>query len=167
MLSEDGVRQARAVADRWPFDPPAAVYASPLVRSVQSAMPLSERFRRPVRIRACLEEWTPTLRDLVEDGYLEMESHCWADPDLVPESGESLRMAQRRIVRCLGAIGDAHPRETAAVSGHGSLFALFAADVKNERPSNEYKRTIGFCDVAVFERNASGFEIRREFGTLD
>lgn len=167
LLSEEGERQVRAIADRWPFEPPAAIYASPLWRSVQSALPLSERFGRTVRIRECLTEWSPTRGDLDQDVYLEMEARCWQDVDHVPESGESLRAAQRRIVDCLRGISVAHPGETVTVSGHGTLMSLFAVHVRDERPSNEYKRTIGFGDVGLVEYANGGFEIRREFDPLN
>lgn len=58
-LSDRGEAQIRALARAWPVDRPAAVFASPLRRSIESALLLAESFGLPIAKRPCLKEWSP------------------------------------------------------------------------------------------------------------
>src|SRR5437016_13360097 len=56
-LSERGENQIRSLVRQWPADRPYAVFASPLRRSIESAIILASAFGRPISKRSCLTEW--------------------------------------------------------------------------------------------------------------
>src|SRR5207249_4148189 len=57
-LSERGEKQIRGLCRAWPGDPPSMVVASPLRRSIESAIILASAFGRTISKRPCLKEWS-------------------------------------------------------------------------------------------------------------
>lgn len=161
-LSDRGQRQVASLATEWPAEPPHAILASPLRRSYESALVLAQYFRRPIAKRACLKEWSPDETNLPQEEYKALEHRAWTDPDYVPPSKESLTMAAERGRTCLESIGSDHEGRTVAVSGHGTLFSLVLAGLKDERPAEAYKNSIGFAHAAILEAG-SGLRIVRDF----
>jgi broad specificity phosphatase PhoE len=150
-LSERGEEQIRELARAWPVEPPKAIFASPLRRSVESAIVLVKAFRLPLTKRPCLKEWTPDESNLPQDEYKALERRCWVDLDRVPPSKESLAEAAERGLQCVREITESLDDVTAAVMGHGTLFSLVVARLKGERPTETYKDSIGFGYAAVLE----------------
>ncbi len=150
-LSSEGWRQMSRLATEWPFAKPTAVYSSDFLRAVQSATVLQTAFHLPLERRQCLREWTANPADLPQDVYMELEHRAWQERAWVPPSGESLAMAEDRAAKCLDEIARSHHGQTAAVVGHGALFAQFTARVKQEPPTEAYKNTIptGGCAVVA------------------
>lgn len=155
-LSERGDRQIRELARAWPVDRPAALFASPLRRAIESAIVLSEEFSLKLSKRACLKEWTPDESGIPQDEYKALERTCWADLDYVPPSKESLSQAALRGRRCVESIAAEIDGRTAVVVGHGTLFSLVTAALKGERPTEAYKESIGFGCAAIV---AAGSEL--------
>lgn len=148
-LSERGEHQIRQLAREWPAERPAAIFASPLRRGIESALALAEAFRVSVSKRPCLKEWSPDESGIPQDEYKALERRCWEDLEFVPPGKESLAQAAVRGRRCLGEIGEGLEGKTAAVVGHGTLFSLVTAQLKGERPSEAYKSSIGFGFAAL------------------
>jgi len=156
-LSDRGRRQVEALVDAWPVDRPAALYASPLLRAMQSASVLGEAFGLPTIIEPCLREWAADVTGVPQPEYVALEERAWQDLGWVPPNGESLSMAAERGRDCIDAIGKAHPGSTVAVMGHGTLFSLLAAELRGIRPTPEYKASIGFAHAAIL---SSGSRLR-------
>ena len=130
-LNEKGVGQASDLARRLAGVPIAAIYCSPLERTMETAQPLAEAQGLTVQVREGLGEtrfgeWTGrTLKDLREE-------KLWPVVQVYPggarfPGGESLREVQARIVAELDAIRDAHPGETVAVVSHSDPIKLAVA----------------------------------------
>jgi len=150
-LSSEGWQQMNRLASEWPFEKPATVYSSDLLRAVQSATILQTAWHVPLVRRECLREWTADPADLEQDLYLALEHRAWRDLEWVPPGGESLAMAGERIARCLDGIARLHHGQAAAVVGHGTVFTQFTARLKGERPTEAYKNSVpnaGFAVVA-------------------
>ena len=156
-LTDRGRRQIAVLADAWPVDPPTVLYSSSLLRAIQSATVLGERFGLPTMIKPCLREWAADSTGIPQPEYVALEDRAWSDLDFVPPAGESLAMASRRSRACVSAIAEAHPGSVIAVVGHGTLFSLLTAELKGERPTEEYKASVGFASAAVL---ASGSALR-------
>lgn len=150
-LSDRGEQQIRALTKAWPAGRPAALYASPLRRAIESAIIFGEAFQLKLLKRAGLKEWTPDDSGIPQEEYKALERGCWADLDFVPASKESLVQATVRGRRCIEEIAAAAEGKEAALVGHGTLFALVVADLKGERPTEEYKESIGFGYAAIIE----------------
>lgn len=130
-LNEDGRAQAEALARRLAGVPLAAVYSSPLERTLETARPLAEAHGLSLQVREQLGEtrfgrWTG--RSLKE---LEAED-LWPIIQVYPggarfPGGESLREVQVRIVAELEAIRDAHGDQTVAVVSHSDPIKMAVA----------------------------------------
>src|SRR2546421_10631961 len=59
-LSERGEKQIRSLVRQWPADRPSVVFASPLRRSIESAIILTSAFGRPISKRSCRRDGSPT-----------------------------------------------------------------------------------------------------------
>ena len=164
-LSDRGRQQIEALAAAWPAVPPTRIYASPLRRSIETAIVLSESFHVPNLKRPCLKEWAPDESGISQPEYKALETRAWTDLDYLPPSKESLGMAASRARTCLESIGSDNPGRVVAVPGHGTLFSLVVSELKGDRPSESYKDSIGFGSAAIIEAG-SGLRLVRDFTRL-
>jgi len=163
-LSDRGEEQIRGLAHAWPVRRPTAVLASPLRRSIESAILLADAFQLSISKRPCLKEWSADESGIPQPEYAALEKRAWADLDYVPPSKESLAQAAVRIRRCLQDIASSSDGSTLAVVGHGTLFSLLTADLNGEHPSEAYKNSIGFGAAAIVEAG-SGLRLVSDFKT--
>jgi probable phosphomutase (TIGR03848 family) len=130
-LNEQGRAEAEALARRLAKVPLAAVYSSPLERTVETATPLAEAHGLPVHLCEPLGEtrageWTGrSLEELKKEDL-------WPVIQVYPggarfPGGESMREVQARIVAQLDAIRDAHGDETVAVISHSDPIRMATA----------------------------------------
>ncbi|HWM52023.1 MAG TPA: histidine phosphatase family protein [Thermoplasmata archaeon] len=163
-LSERGEHQIRALGRAWPADPPSSVFASPLRRSIESAIILASAFGRSITKRSCLKEWSADESGIPQPEYAALEKKAWADLDFVPPSKESLERAAVRCRDCLEDIAKEVDGDTAAVVGHGTLFSLVTSTLRGEAPTEAYKNSIAFASAAIVE-GGSGLRLVRDFST--
>jgi probable phosphoglycerate mutase len=121
-LSDKGVGQAEAAAARLAKLPIAAIYASPIERTTQTAQCIAAHHALEVSplpgvIEADYGEWTGgKISDLAKTDE-------WRVVQLAPSraqfpGGESIRAMQSRMVDALDAVVAAHPHETVVVVSH-------------------------------------------------
>lgn len=130
-LNEQGRAQAEALAQRLAKVPLAAVYSSPLERTLETAKPLAEAHGLRVQVRESLGEsrsgeWTGCSLEALK------EEELWPVIQVYPggarfPGGESLREVQARIVAELDAIRDAHRDQTVAVISHADPIKMATA----------------------------------------
>ena len=161
-LSRRGEEQVRSLAGAWPVGRPAAIFASPLRRSIESAIILADAFGLSMSKRPCLKEWSADESGIPQPEYAALEKKAWADQDFIPPSKESLAQAAVRGTRCLESIAKSNDGQTVVVAGHGMLFSLVTASLKGERPSEAYKNSIGFGAAALVEAG-SGLRLISDF----
>ena len=130
-LNDKGRAQASVLAQRLAEVPLAAIYCSPLERTLETAQPLAELNNLTVQVRENLGEtrygdWTGRdLKDLREE-------KLWPVIQVYPggarfPGGESLREVQARMVIELDAICDAHADQVVAVVSHSDPIKLAVA----------------------------------------
>jgi probable phosphoglycerate mutase len=130
-LNKEGRAQADALARRLADAPLAAIYSSPLERTLETAQPLADAHGLAIHVREGLGEtrigdWTGrTLKELQEE-------KLWPVVQIYPSGarfpgGESMREAQTRIVIELDAIRDAHVDQTVAVVSHSDPIKMAVA----------------------------------------
>ncbi|TLZ85467.1 MAG: histidine phosphatase family protein [Methanobacteriota archaeon] len=161
-LSRRGEEQVRSLAGAWPVGRPAAIFASPLRRSIESAIILADAFGLSMSKRPCLKEWSADESGIPQPEYAALEKKAWADQDFIPPSKESLAQAAVRGTRCLESIAKSNDGQTVVVACHGMLFSLVTASLKGERPSEAYKNSIGFGAAALVEAG-SGLRLISDF----
>jgi probable phosphoglycerate mutase len=121
-LSEKGVEQAEATAQRVAKLPVAAVYASPIERTTQTAQRIAAHHRLEVRalpgvIEAEYGDWTGgKIADLAK-------TEEWKVVQVAPSrarfpNGETIREMQSRTVGALDDVVANHPHETVVVVSH-------------------------------------------------
>jgi probable phosphoglycerate mutase len=121
-LSEKGVEQAKAAAERLAVLTVAAVYASPIERTAQTAGHIAARLALEVQplpgvIEADYGDWTGgKIAELAKtDEWRVVQA---APSRAVFPGGESLRAMQARMVDALDAVVAAHAHETVVVVSH-------------------------------------------------
>ena len=130
-LNDKGRAQASDLVGRLANVPLAAIYCSPLERTLETAQPLAEAHGLTVQVREGLGEtqygdWTGrALKELREE-------KLWPVVQVYPggarfPGGESLREVQARMVAEIDAIRDAHPGQTVAVVSHSDPIKLAVA----------------------------------------
>jgi probable phosphoglycerate mutase len=121
-LSDQGIEQAEAAATRLAKLPIAAVYASPIERTTQTAQHIAARLDLPVvpldgALEADYGDWTGgAIADLAK-------TEEWKVVQVAPSrarfpGGESIREMQARIVSAIDALVAQHPHETVVVVSH-------------------------------------------------
>jgi probable phosphomutase (TIGR03848 family) len=121
-LSDKGVGQAEAAASRLAKLPIAAIYASPIERTTQTAQCIAAHHAMDVSplpgvIEADYGDWTGgKISDLAKTD--EWKVVQVAPSRAVFPGGESIRAMQSRMVDALDAVVAAHPHETVVVVSH-------------------------------------------------
>ena len=130
-LNDHGRLQAEAVAERLAPEPVAAVYSSPLDRTVETAEAIALRHQLPVVTvegigETHIGEWTGLL---VEDLT---KTDLWKVIQGAPSrarfpGGESFAEIQNRMVVTLDALVANHPEQTIVVVSHSDPIKLAVA----------------------------------------
>lgn len=130
-LNDEGQDQAAALARRLAQVPLAAIYSSPLERTLETAQPLAHAQGLSVQVREGLGEtqygdWTGRALSELKDEKLWPVVQVYPGGARFP-GGESMREVQARIVAELDAIRDAHPDQTVAIVSHSDPIKMAAA----------------------------------------
>ena len=130
-LDADGRKQAELVAERLASVDIAAVYTSPLERTVQTAQAIARPHRLGVRRRKDLGEvdygqWTDQPLSQLR------RRKAWASIQATPSrftfpDGESIRAAQVRIVDATERLAAVHPDATIVVVSHADVIKAAVA----------------------------------------
>jgi probable phosphoglycerate mutase len=124
-LNDKGRAQAEALAERLADRPIAAIYTSPLERSVETAQIIAAPHKTEVQIREGVGEvrygeWTgQSLKELAKEDAWSIVQFCPSRARF--PGGEAIREMQARAVTELDAIVAAHPSETVLVVSHADV----------------------------------------------
>ncbi len=134
-LSDEGREQARRLAQRLSAEKIAAVFASPLSRTVETASIIAEQHKLPVQTRTELREishgrWEQMTRREVEEKYPE-EAAAWdKDPyTSAPQGGESGLAVTARALPALIEIVRAHSNQRVIVVSHKATIRLLLSSI--------------------------------------
>jgi probable phosphomutase (TIGR03848 family) len=130
-LNEVGRTQAQALAQRLAPVEVAAVYASPLERTLETAEIVAAPHELPVIVREDLGEvrtgrWTGQPLERLR------KRHLWRKVQFVPSvmrfpGGESFQEVQARVVAELERLCTEYPRQTVAVVSHADVIKVAVA----------------------------------------
>ena len=162
-LSERGRAEIAMVAERLAGENIAALYASPLQRTRETAEILSARLDLPVGYRDDMieldfGEWTGLTFDQVRaDRRWELWRSC-RSVAAVP-GGESMRQVQERMVGALFELRQAHPERNVAIVSHGDVIRaalLFALGM----PLDSYSRIeVGLASISTIRIEDAGMRV--------
>jgi len=129
-LSDEGRRQAASLAERLASEPLAAVYTSPMARTVETAAIASAPHRLAVTTSAGLEEidhgrWEGLTRPEVEARFPDEYADWEADPfTFAPEGGEAGIHVLARALPVIRDIVARHEDATVLVVSHKATIRL-------------------------------------------
>lgn len=120
-LSEQGTRDAGALAETLRHRRLDAVYSSPYLRAIQTVAPLAEARGLGLTLvpdfREHLLSPTPIAR------WREVLEASWLDRESTPGGADSLAITERRGFAALELVRARHAEGTVAIGGHGTIFA--------------------------------------------
>jgi len=160
-LSDEGRHQAGRLADRLAQEAIAAVYCSPLSRTVETAEILARPHRLSLERRDGLREishgrWEGLARSEVEERYADEYAAWEADPfTFAPEGGESGVAVLARALPVVREIVTSHRGETVLLVSHKAtlrlvLSSLLGFDPRGYRDRLEQSpaclNVLDFCD---------------------
>lgn len=134
-LSEEGLAQARCLGERLGGEPVAAVYASPMARTVATAGPIAGPHGLVPVLDAGLREidhgrWEGLTRAEVEAKFTAEYAAWEEDPfTFAPEGGESGLSVMARALPVVRTIVQRHPGATVAVVSHKATLRLVLASL--------------------------------------
>jgi broad specificity phosphatase PhoE len=116
--------QARKIAERLGTYKIAAVYASPLPRAVQTAIPLAESHKLKIEESADLLDvdygaWEGMAREDIRSKFLDLYDIWVKTPGKIKfPGGESLKQVRLRVEKLLEDLCEEHLGETVALVSH-------------------------------------------------
>lgn len=124
-MTEKGRAEIAAVAERLAKEKIAAIYASPLQRTRESAEIVSARLGLPITFRDDLleldfGEWTGATFDSIR---AHPKWHAWSTQRSLAQipGGETMRAVQHRAVDAMVELNERHLGETVVLVSHGDV----------------------------------------------
>lgn len=160
-LSEAGQAQARAVAERLGSVPKiAAIYASPLERTRETAAPLAAKLGMKVRVdkgllEADIGQWTGMDFKAVRKAPEWKTVHQYPSGFRFP-GGESFVEMQTRIVSALERLRLAHPGETIVAVSHADTIKAAVAHALGTHLDLFQRIVISPCSVTAIAYGDGG-----------
>jgi broad specificity phosphatase PhoE len=145
-LSEEGQREADALAQQGFWHEVEVISSSPELKARQTVEPAARRWSIPLEIVDCLGEvhrpgWMPDYENTMRCFF--------STPEVSIEGMEPAAQAAEHITRCIKGVVAAHPEQTLAVTSHGLVCALFLARLENRWPMVAEWQAIPFAGVAI------------------
>jgi len=162
-LNETGLNQARLVAARLGGEQPAAIYASPLRRAMQTAQPLADALRIPVQAHEGLND--------IDFGALEgmtVDDAKQAFPEVIETwltrpghvkfpKGDSFKKMLTRIEAMLDELSIKHDGQTIALVSHKVVCGALLCVVLGLDADALWRIQQDVACINRFERRTSGW----------
>ena len=159
-LTQNGIDQARAVAQRLKEMSFTTLYSSPLGRAMQTAEIISEATHHEIiKVSGIMERSTGVFEGLSIDEIKanypdELQDFENSGPDYAPPGGESARQHEQRVMQSLTELAARHPNEQVLVVTHGGVLNRLLRNVlgigldtpRNFKIMNTSINVFGFTD---------------------
>lgn len=132
-LSEEGISQAKKLAENFPVAHIDRVYSSNLQRAYVTGEIIANKFNVPIikdeRLReVCFGSWEGLTYDEIHEKWPKEIETMFSTPDvLTMPNGESFAQVQKRGVEALLDIVHKHPDETIVITAHGGILRTLLA----------------------------------------
>ncbi len=172
-LSTDGRAQAERTAERLAALPVAAVYSSPIERTVQTAELIAKHHGHevvvePGLLEADYGEWTGgEIKELVKTDLWKVVQRSPSRASF--PGGESIAAMQARIVAAVEAIAARHPGELVVVVSHADPIKAAIAQFTGMHLDQFQRLLISPASVSVLELTDTGATLlcSNDSGALD
>ncbi|MBW4560486.1 MAG: histidine phosphatase family protein [Mojavia pulchra JT2-VF2] len=174
-ISDDGVVQAQQLAKRLQREKIAHIFASPFLRTVQTANAVAEVLDLPIKLETGLSEWlnpawmteeperlsTPALAELFPRIDLSYTPRIAAK---YPETQEQVRERSGQTARCLAA--EFYP-ENILLVGHGASVLGAAMGLVGEIAKTEVKASLCSLVKVVLQESEWLLELKGDTSHLN
>lgn len=165
-LNETGLAQAEAtgmrVAKTWK---PAAVYTSPLSRSVKTAWAIAKHFNLAVQSYPGLAdidygEWQGLTPDEARQRWPEQVENWYRHPERarIP-GGETLTALRQRAMKTVYELAEKHPDETIVLVGHTVINRIILLGVLGLGNRRLWRIRQDTCAINVIEGEGDDFTL--------
>lgn len=166
-LTEHGFQMAESFSKHYQSTSWQAIYASPLLRAVQTATCLSEKINIELTIRDGLQEinygeWEGKSVEEVEKNFHLAHAQWKQDPAAyAPTQGENAHQIKHRAIQVIQEIQSAYPQGNVLVVSHKAtirvaLCALLGIDISQFR----FRLDCPVCSLSVVEFTHTGPMLR-------
>ena len=153
-LNSDGLAQARALGERLAHVPLAAIYSSPLERTIATAQAIAAH--HPALSVEPLEQVGEVRYGQWQGAKLSAlrRQKLWQTVQMYPSrahfpSGEAIRQAQARAVDALETLVARHPGQRVAVVSHSDVIKLIVAHYLGAHIDLFQRIVISTCSVTA------------------
>jgi broad specificity phosphatase PhoE len=127
-LDDVGLRQTRALAERFSHENISVVQSSPRQRAIQTASPIAERLNVPLNIEGAIDEidcgvWSGRSFEELSREQSWQEWNC-SRATAQPPAGESMADVKQRIVAYLDRMKLADPNGRVMLVSHGEVIRV-------------------------------------------
>ena len=162
-MTERGRAEIAAQAERLAVEKIAAIYASPLQRTRETAEIVAARLGLPIEFRDDLieldfGEWTGATFDSIR---ADLRWQAWSTQRSLATipGGESMRAVQHRVVAAVVDLNERHPHETVVLVSHGDVIRSALVFLLG-MPLDFYNRVeIGQGSISTIRIDTSGIRI--------
>ena len=132
-LTAEGRQQAVKLAENFPVEELAAVYASDLNRAMVTAETIAAKFNLPVQPEAAFRElsfgqWEGLTYQQIVAQWEEAMANFMQHPDILEiPGGESFPAVQKRALARLTELVEQHDGQTIAIVAHGAVLRTILA----------------------------------------
>jgi probable phosphoglycerate mutase len=163
-LDATGHTQARAVASRLGRERPAALFASPLLRTQQTMAPLAQELGLPVQVHESLLDinygkFQGMTHSEAAVAYPEHYTLWWTRPSLVRfPGGESLVDVQTRLLALLQELAARYPDQTIFLVGHQIVNKVLACTLLGLDLDHIWHIQQDTCGLDVFQQTDDNWQ---------
>ncbi len=162
-LNSEGSKQASALAALLSGWNVRRIYSSDLQRALQTAVPLAESWKIPVKARTDLREisfgaWEGKKWSEIDTDARRMWSFE-SSPDLSAPGGETFASFRDRVLRAFSAITSDANGDVAAVIAHLGVIRTILSELRVEGPLWNPQQRIGYCAVYRLRIGAHSTEL--------
>jgi 2,3-bisphosphoglycerate-dependent phosphoglycerate mutase len=147
-LTDEGLRQAKELAEMLADHPIQYIVSSPWKRALQTAAPLGKTVLQHIHTDERLQE--RVLSTLHLDNWIDVLERTYKDEDWMEEGGESSRFATARGLEVLDELWR-RPEHGGAVITHGNMLSLLIRSHDASFGFEEWK-SLTNPDVYVLEK---------------
>ena len=131
-LAPEGREQAQLMADWWSRHHLDAIYASPMRRAHETAMPLATATGLDIELDDGLKEFDAHLDFYVPLEELRADEEAWnrlVEEWLSPEAEANRQQFRLEVVKTVDAIAARHEGERVALVCHGGVINAYLSDI--------------------------------------
>ena len=164
-LAEEGVREARRLAQSNELPKPEAIFTSPYNRAMETAKVFGEVHGVGWEVRDFLKEWNVQSLNLQDPEFGDEIRRGWTDQEVKVNGGESLKDLLERAYEGTMQIASRETGQVVCLVTHGTLMEMMCSKTMGRPAALRNVENMKFLDYAVFEYKDGKLRIKKDVAT--